>query len=615
MPLENGGNNGKRYRPSTRPIAIAIVAGAVVIGAGLAIGLGVGLQERNTGTVAKRELCPTNGTGTRGQEDQGKQNVSASGKYRYAAVSTNAGTCSTIGIEVMARQRGHVVDATVATRFCESIMNAHNAGIGGGAFFVYYDRKTKAVTVLNARETAPGNTTQDMFVADPGKSTFGGMAVGIPGEVKGLWYLHQKYGRVPWATLIQPTIDLCKNGAPLTRAQQEAAITDKQYIVTNPEFSFLFDSSNEVVPVGTIIRRPKLAHTLEIIAAEGANAMYNGTLTDTIVDEIQEAGGIITRQDLENYRADIVEPIVFGLPNGLTLYSMPPPGSGVVLAYILNILSGYNFNADSVSTPEKTILTYHRIVEAMKFAYAKRTALGDARFVNVSELVRNMTSSEFGASARAMIDDNMTHNTSYYGPTFYMPVKRDTSHMSFMDVDGNVMAVTSTINTLFGSKVKGKNTGIIYNNQMDDFSTPNTTNFYGVPSSESNFIRPGKRPQSSMSPSVIVNTATGEPRLVIGAAGGTLITTSTALTTIHTLWLNKTLTEAVSAPRVHHQLLPPQLMVEAAFPDVIKKGLEAKGHMTGPVPFYSFVHSIARTRDNMLEAVADWREGGAPDGY
>nr|KAG5685732.1 hypothetical protein BaRGS_015054 [Batillaria attramentaria] len=407
-----------------------------------------------------------------------------------------------------------------------------------------------------------------MFVNQTRLSTFGGKAIAVPGELKGLWYLHQHFGRVPWADLIQPTIDLCVNGAELTAAQQRAAVQRKDDIINNTEFSFLFDDNGEVKPAGSIIHRPKLGEVLKAIAADGADAFYDGCLTDDIVADIQDADGMITRDDLVNYQVEVTDPVTFEMTSPpLTVYSMPPPGSGVVLEYILNILSGYNFTPASVATPTDSILTHHRIVEAMKFAYAKRTELGDARFLNISELIYNMTSPEFGEEIRGLIDDTQTHNLSYYGPTFYDAVKTSTAHFSLMDGEGNVVSVTSTVNTYFGSKVKGNRTGIVFNNEMDDFSTPGTVNYFGVPASEANFIQPGKRPLSSMTPSVFVDRDTGDVKLVAGAAGGTKITTATAKVAIDTLWFNKTVVEAVDAPRMHHQLLPPELQLEDGFPE------------------------------------------------
>ncbi|XP_070184038.1 glutathione hydrolase 1 proenzyme-like [Littorina saxatilis] len=622
---------GNPRKKNSRGVIIAILGGAVIIAVGLAIGLAIGLRTRDSDSDSTPDSEQQNGKipttshkpDSESTSDSTKPNgeipttsaKSENGRYRFASVVADSKLCSKIGTEVMARHQGNVVDATVATVICNGVLNAHSAGIGGGALFVFYNSTTRTATSFNAREKAPAAATRDMYVANGTQSQTGGKAIGVPGELKGLWELHQRYGSVQWARLIQPTIDLCNNGFPLTGAQHKAAVSKKDDIINDPEFSYLFDDNNEAHPENAIVYRKKLAKTLQAIATEGVDAFYNGSLTDTIVQEIQENGGIITRQDLEDFHVDIEPPMTLNLTeNELTVYSMPLPGSGVVLEFMLNILSGYHFSPESVSTVNKSVLTYHRIVEAMKFAYAKRTELGDAKFLNISELISNMTSPEFGEEIRSKIDDVRTHNLSYYGAKFDDDIKPGTAHFSLMDGEGNAVAVTSTVNLYFGSKVKGNKTGIIFNDEMDDFSTPNTTNFFGVPASSANFIEPGKRPLSSMSPTVVVNSESGEVELVVGAAGGTLITTAVAMVAIKTLWFNETVTKAVDDPRVHHQLLPPQLFLGQGFPADIRQGLEAKGHQIVEREA-SVVTAIRRTPDNMLEGVSDFRKGGAPDGF
>ncbi|PVD32768.1 hypothetical protein C0Q70_08214 [Pomacea canaliculata] len=590
---------GRPSRSNSRAIVLAVLGAAVIIGIGLAIGLGVGLRSRDDKTCEMP-----------GDSEQSRKFKSGHGEYRFATVAADSEMCSKIGTEIMGGKKGNAVDAAVASVICEGLMNAQSSGIGGGAFIVFYNRTSGLAIAINARETAPAAASQDMFVNNPSLSTYGGLAIGVPGELKGLWRLHQDHGRLPWRDLLTPTIDLCRQGAPLTQAQYNDAVEKKSELVNNPEFSFLFDSKKEVVPPGTLIRREKLAHTLQIIADEGVDAFYNGTLSQMIVDDIRDSNGTITREDLAGYTVDVTFPLTFDVKSsGLTVYTMPLPGSGVVLGYIFNILSGYGFTPDSMSTTDKAVLTYHRIVEAMKFAYAKRSELGDPKFLNISQLVRNMTSPEVGQEIRAKISDDKTHDISYYEPSFFNKNDHGTTHISVLDSEGNAVAITTTVNLQtkgfgslvcflnvvvvllllliiisssvsiiallflpsdlsFGSKMKGSRTGIIFNNEMDDFSTPNTTNAFDVPASPANFIQPGKRPLSSMTPSVFVDSKTGEVKLVIGGTGGTKITTSTALVAMRTLWFNSSLVAAVDDPRLHHQLFPPEIDVDEGFPKV-----------------------------------------------
>ncbi|XP_025091563.1 LOW QUALITY PROTEIN: glutathione hydrolase 1 proenzyme-like [Pomacea canaliculata] len=563
---------GQPVKSNSRPIVFALLGAAVVIGIGLAVGLWLGLRLREvkpcelpSDIKQSQKTCDTPSGG-----EQGRQYKSGHGEYRFATVAADSALCSKIGTEIMGRKGGNAADAAIATVICGGLMNAHSAGIGGGAFIVFYNRTSGQAVAINARETAPAAASQDMFVSNPLLSTFGGLAIGVPGELKGLWRLHQDHG-------------------------------------------FLFDSKKEVVPPGTLIRREKLAHTLHIIADEGVGAFYNGTLSQMIVDDIRDNNGTITREDLADYTVDVASPFTFNVSSsGLRVYSMPLPGSGVVLGYIFNILSGYGFTADSMSTTDKAVLTYHRIVEAMKFAYAKRSELGDPKFLNISQVVLNMTSPEVGQEIRAKISDDHTHDIPYYEPSFFNKNEQGTSHLSVLDGEGNAVAITTTINLQFGSKMIGYRTGIIFNNEMDDFSTPNTINAFGVPASPANFIQPGKRPLSSMSPSVFVDQ-TGEVKLVAGASGGTKITTATAMTAIRTLWLNNSLVEAVEDSRVHHQLFPPEIHVDPGFPKDVQDGLVAKGHRIA-THIGSKVQAILKD-GSRLYAVSDWRKGGAPDGY
>ncbi|KAK6184496.1 hypothetical protein SNE40_006962 [Patella caerulea] len=594
---------------SNRKVIFAIVGGCLIIAVGLAIGLGVGLRTQEHGPNPV-----TNGqSGTQCPPKEEPVVTSTEGVYRYAAVATDSEVCSKIGSDMILVHNGTAVDGAIAALICTGVVAAHSMGIGGGFFMTLYDRKSRTVDAVDAREIAPLFATEDMYVDGKASSTLGGSAVAVPGELKGYEEVHRDYGRLEWRTLFQPTIELCENGVTVTRALHRALAGKTDTLASDPNFSMYYPKGKPVKE-GDKVKLPKLAETFKVIAEKGSSAFYVGELALKIVEDIKDKGGNITLTDLLNYSVVKKRPVTITLNDGLTVYSVPPPSSGAVYEYILNILDGYNFTSNDMSTDSKTILTQHRIIEAMKFAYAKRTNLGDENFVNVSDLVKNMTSNEFGDSIRQQIDDTRTFDTMYYGPTFYDENKVGTSHISAIDKDGNAVSVTSTINLHFGSKVKGARTGIIFNNEMDDFSTPNLTNAFGIQPSPANFIKPLKRPLSSMCPAIIIDNK-GEVVLIPGASGGTKITSSTALVSLYALRLGLTLQEAVDFKRVHHQLLPKEVQIEMGFPQVYLDGLKALGHKT---TFYnpgSSVVQVIQVKEKMLHAVSDERKGGKPAGY
>ncbi|GFS21750.1 gamma-glutamyltranspeptidase 1 [Elysia marginata] len=438
------------------------------------------------------------------------------------------------------------------------------------------------------------------------------MASGVPGEVLGLWEVHRRFGKLPWADVVRPSVKLCQDGVPLRKAVYDAVSTRLVSEKMKKDFAYYFDENGNVKPVGSLIKMPLLAKTFQTIQDDPAS-FYNGSLAEDIVLDLQDEGGIFTVDDLKNYKLRWTAPTVLSLPGGYKLYSIPAPGSGPVLSYILNILAGYNMSPANFADDESKILTYHRIVEAFKFAYGKRTELGDEEFVNIADHVKNMTMLEFGEATRALIDDSKTHEPAYYNPSAAITDDQGTTHLSVLDGQGNAVSITSTINHYFGSKVKGNRTGIVFNNEMNDFSVPNTTNYFGLPASPANFIAPGKRPQSSMSPAIVWDTNNNKVRMISGASGGSKITTAVAMNILEVLWLGRPLPESLDAPRVHHQLFPHYVQLEEGFSKKLEEGLKAKGHDIGKPSGISVIQAIDVTDDGIVGS-ADFRKGGEPRG-
>ncbi|KAL4218407.1 Gamma-glutamyltranspeptidase 1 [Mactra antiquata] len=506
------------------------------------------------------------------------------GFYRYGSVATDAPICSSYGTEMMLRG-GSTMDAAITAILCNGVYNPQSCGIGGGFFMTYYKRSSKEKYAVMAREMAPGNATEDMFVDEAVSSREGGMAIAIPGEIKGLYKAWELGGRLPWEVLFRPSIQLCEEGFTVGQLLHNDIQNNMEYINRNDELKSMLTNpaTGQLVVKGDKLKLRKLGATMRKIA-EDPNSFYNGTLAEDIVKDIEDAGGIITLRDLDAYTASVKDPLSIQLSTGnYTVFSPPPPSSGAVLLLMLNILDGFGMTADDLSNGAKSVETFHRITEAFKHGFSVRTKLGDvdqedqAFKDEIAELVNNMTSLDWGKMKRAKILQN-TQNTSYYEPVFNFTIPdAGTSHISVYGRDGDAVSITSTINLYFGSKVVGSRTGIVFNNEMDDFSTPGTVNYFQVPASPANYIKPYKRPLSSMSPSVVVDSD-GDVKLVTGSSGGTRIITSNALSIIHTLWLELGLKEAIEYPRIHHQLLPEELRIESAMPKVIKDGLLARGH-------------------------------------
>ncbi|XP_013413015.1 glutathione hydrolase 1 proenzyme isoform X1 [Lingula anatina] len=616
FPSSVGCLNNFRKRWAILLVFVLVVAVVVLLAVLFATGT-IPVGGTSIGSVSASKGGSTTPKST--DDPEAPPSASRLGEYRFAAVAADAGECSKVGTEFLARC-GSAVDAAIASLLCVGVHNAHSMGVGGGFFMTVYNRANKTAYTIDAREQAPAAANETMFTNNPSKtaSTIGGLAIGVPGEIRGYWLAHQRFGKLPWKELFVPTIKMCRSGIKVGKPLEIALIAREKEILNDTSLSEVFAPRGKILKAGDMMYRYKLAHTLEKIAnaTDGGSEFYDSELTQDIVDEIQEKGGIITRQDMREYTAKEKKPLVLKMNDGMEAISPPPPSSGAVYQFILNILQGYNFTAQELHRSH-AVRTYHRMVEAMKFAYAKRTEFGDEDYLRnttLDQLVKNMTSLEFGDHIRSLITDNTTHGTAYYGPTFYDRMTEGTSHLSVLAGNGDAVSVTSTINLYLGSRVRGKKTGIIYNDEMDDFSSPNITNAFGIPPSPNNFIRPGKRPLSSMCPTIVVNKD-GDVILVVGASGGSRITTATAYVTARTLWFGENIKQAIDARRIHHQLLPPEISYEEGFRKMYISGLRALNHnLTERAVGGSVVQGIHRS-ESAIYANSDFRKGGYPDGY
>ncbi|KAL1124168.1 hypothetical protein AAG570_001938 [Ranatra chinensis] len=445
-----------------------------------------------------------------------------------------------------------------------------NMGLGGGVMMTIYERKTGKAYIMNARERAPGLAHSKMFKGNANMAASGGLSVAVPGELMGYWEAHQRFGQLPWHELFQPAIHMCRNGIPvnyrLGRTLADAGMGPD--IRASPTLSYLLTKGQggNLPCQGETIRMPELAETLSTVAScpRGAWALYDGELTDSFVEDIRSIGGIITNEDLASYRAEWMEPVTHTFADGNTLFSAPPPCAGNILVFMVSVLEGMLNNSTKLD-----IFDLHKMAETFKFAYALRAEIGDPAYVDIDPVINKMVSKQFIMETKnKILRSNSTYqNSSYYGVRYRTSDDYGTVNIVILAPNGDAVCATSTINTLFGSLTASVSTGIILNNEMDDFCSPEIVNSFGVPPSPANFIAPRKRPLSSCCPTVIVDKR-GDVRLVVGAAGGTHITTATAQVIINNLWYNYDIKQAVDFPRIHHQLLPMHLKYEYGYPKV-----------------------------------------------
>ncbi|XP_043255002.1 glutathione hydrolase 1 proenzyme-like isoform X1 [Colletes gigas] len=533
------------------------------------------------------------------------------GEYTMGAVSTNGQECAQIGADIL-KKDGSAVDAAIAALLCEGVASLHSMGLGGGFLMTIWNARTKTADYLDARETAPSGAHENMFQGDLSLSMYGGLSIAVPGELYGYMEAHKKYGKLPWSMLFEPTISLCVTGSLVNDylagylARKESLIKAESSLA-----EILIDpATNSTWKVGDRIKRPRLAETLKLIAKHGSDIFYNGTLGDVLVEEIRAMKGIITKQDLQNYRAKWRKPIESKIGN-LTMYTAPPPGSGAILSFIMNVLNGL------VPVSDEGVM-WQRFVETFKWAYARRTELADPDYDpngNIEALVANLTSIDYADAIRMKIKDDRTNNDPmYYGAVMSTPEDSGTSHVSVLAPDGSAVSVTSTINQVFGAMKRSKWTGIIFNDEMDDFSSPNITNGFDLPPSPANFIRPGKRPLSSMSPTIVVDERRNV-RLIIGAAGGSKITSGVAIGMVLNLWSGYNIKEAIETLRIHHQLMPMEVQNEKGFSPSVLSYLSSIGHNVATFSGIGSAITAVTNENGKIFAISDPRRQGKTAGF
>ncbi|XP_047252555.1 glutathione hydrolase 3 isoform X2 [Capsicum annuum] len=470
-----------------------------------------------------------------------------------AVIAADDGRCSEIGISML-KIGGHAVDAAVATALCLGVVNPMASGIGGGGFMVVRSSSTSEVQAIDMRETAPLAASQNMY--NNGKSKLdGALAMGVPGELAGLHAAWAKNGRLPWKTLVQPAIKLARDGFVIAPYLANYIVKKAKLILKDPGLRQIFAPEGKLLRAGDICHNLELSHSLELISEQGPEAFYNGEVGEKLVEDVKRAGGILTMDDLRNYKVEIPEAVTFNAM-GYTIVGMPPPSSGTLaISMILKILEGYES-----SNASKGSLGLHRMIEAMKHMLAIRMNLGDPDFVNISSTVTDMLSTSFAKEIRRKIFDNTTFPPEYYLPRWSQLRDHGTAHFCIVDADRNAVSMTSTVNYPFGGGVLSPSTGILLNNEMGDFSTPDDISTDKLPPAPSNFIQPKKRPLSSMAPIIVLkdNQLAG----VIGGSGGLKIIFAVLQVFINHFVLGMDPLAAVQSPRIYHELIPNVVLYE-----------------------------------------------------
>nr|XP_015005372.2 glutathione hydrolase 5 proenzyme isoform X3 [Macaca mulatta] len=510
--------------------------------------------------------------------------------FAHAAVAADSKVCSDIGRAIL-QQQGSPVDATIAALVCTSVVNPQSMGLGGGVIFTIYNVTTGKVEVINARETVPAHHAPSLLdrCAQALPLGRGAQWIGVPGELRGYAEAHRRHGRLPWAQLFQPTIALLRGGhvvAPvLSQFLHNGFLRPSLQASTLRQ---LFFNGTEPLRPQDPLPWPALATTLETVATEGAEVFYTGRLGQMLVEDIAKEGSQLTLQDLAKFQPEVVDALEVPLGD-YTLYSPPPPAGGAILSFILNVLRGFNFSAESVARPEGRVNMYHHLVETLKFARGQRWRLGDPRsHPKLQNASRDLLEETLAQLIRQQIDGRGDHQLSHYSLAEAWGHGTGTSHVSVLGEDGSAVAATSTINTPFGAMVYSPRTGIILNNELLDLCErcPRGSGTTPLPAVNGDRVSgapggcwppvPGERSPSSMVPSILISKAQGS-KLVIGGAGGELIISAVA--------------------------------------QEVQRGLQDRGQNQTQRPFFLNVVQAVSQEGACVYAVSDLRKGGEAAGY
>jgi gamma-glutamyltranspeptidase/glutathione hydrolase len=529
-------------------------------------------------------------------------------------VSTHP-AASEIGLAIL-KKGGNAIDAAVAVNFALAVSHPSAGNIGGGGFLVYRD-KSGNVKALDYREKAPSGASRDMYLDAegkiiPGKSMTGIFSVGVPGTVAGMQEMHEKLGRLPWNELLQPSVDLARNGLVLT--EKEARGLNRQrteFMKENPGKNYLLSVEGKEWKAGDLLVQGDLANTLELILRKKAKGFYKGQTARNIVKEMKAQNGIISKKDLRHYQAIWRTPVKSQYKN-YQIIGMPPPSSGgVALAQLLQMVAPYSLKKWG-PTSDSTIQV---MVEAERRVYSDRAKwLGDPDFVKVP--VTELIDPAYATSRMKSMNFNQaTKSADIQAGAFPGYESPETTHYSIVDGEGNAVSITTTLNNAYGSKVFVAGSGFLLNDEMDDFSAKaGAPNLYGLIGSKANEIQPNKRMLSSMTPTIVEEN--GKLKMVVGTPGGSTIITSVFQVVLNTLEMGMNMQQAVEYPRFHHQWMPEKITAEPKrFSEEQQIRLQTKGYIFTPVSAIGLVEGILVLPNGNLQGGADSRGDDTVSAY
>ncbi len=529
--------------------------------------------------------------------------------FATGAMITSQGKASSEAGFEMLRQGGNIIDAAVAVSFAISVERPHSTGIGGGGFLIFYESAKKQAHVFDFRETAPQKGHAKMFLnkdgsVSPDRSITGPLAVATPGLVKGLYQIHRRFGKLPWKSTLAPAIKLAEEGLVVYPHLVDALKAEEKRLKADPEATRIFFRADGSIPkTGERLKQLDLARTLKKIAQQGENGFYQGEVAKNILRTIRLRGGLMTQADLDQYQVK-ERKAVTGKYHDYQLISMPPPSSGGThVIQILNLLEPQNLAQWGPQHPESV----HRTATAMQIAFADRAKyMGDPDFAEIP--YEKLASKRYARRMQKYFTDRAVPSSEF--PLAQIPDgPSETTHFTLADKDENIVVSTQTINGWFGAALVARGTGIVLNNEMDDFAQAvGASNLFGAVGGDKNLVAPKKRPLSSMSPTIVLKE--GRPVLALGTPSGTRILTCVAQTILNVLEYRLPLYEAVAATRIHHQWKPEELRVEMPFMnDATMLALRRKGHAVVQQGLGCQIQAIQRVGDQWV-GVSDPRGEG-----